>query len=331
MSKKVIFFAKYQLLLKATKDFSKMNIQSRTMLVKETAYKLGFDFVGIAKAEKMEEESRNLEKWLNQRMHGKMQYMENHFEKRTDPTKLVKGSKSVITLLYNYFPKETQKDSAAPKLAKYAYGKDYHFVIKDKLKTFLETIRTEIGDVDGRCFVDSAPVMERDWAKRSGLGWIGKNTLIIHPKQGSFFFLAELILDLKLETDSPIKDYCGRCTRCIDACPTEAISPKGYILDGSKCISYFTIELKESIPESYKDKFANWMFGCDICQDVCPWNRFSKTHNEPEFDPHPDLLKMKKEEWEEITREVFQKIFKKSAVKRTKFEGLKRNIQFLKK
>ena len=308
-----------------------MNIQSRTNLVKETAYNLGFEFVGIAKAEKMEEESRNLEEWLKNGMHGKMQYMENHFEKRTDPTKLVEGAKSVITLLYNYFPAEQQEDSTAPKLAKYAYGKDYHFVIKDKLKTFLEIIRTDIGEVDGRCFVDSAPVLERDWAKRSGLGWIGKNTLLIHPKRGSFFFLAELIIDLELEADGPIKDYCGRCTRCIDACPTEAISPKGYILDGSKCISYFTIELKESIPESNKGKFEDWMFGCDICQDVCPWNRFSKKHNEPEFDPHPDLLKMKKEDWEEMTKEVFQKIFKKSAVKRTKFEGLKRNIDFLKK
>ena len=308
-----------------------MNIQSRTKLVKETAYKLGFEFVGIAKAEKMEEESRNLEEWLKNGMHGKMQYMENHFEKRTDPTKLVEGAKSVITLLYNYFPDKQQEDPLAPRLAKYAYGKDYHFVIKDKLKAFLEVISTEIGEVGGRCFVDSAPVLERDWAKRSGLGWVGKNTLLIHPKRGSFFFLAELIIDLELELDGPIKDYCGRCTRCIEACPTEAISPKGYILDGSKCISYFTIELKESIPESYQDKFENWMFGCDICQDVCTWNRFSKKHNESEFEPHPDLLKMKKEDWEEITKDVFQKVFRKSAVKRTKFEGLKRNINFLKK
>ena len=308
-----------------------MNIQSRTKLVKETAYKLGFEFVGIAKAEKMEEESRNLEEWLKNGMHGKMQYMENHFEKRTDPTKLVEGAKSVITLLYNYFPDKQQEDPLAPRLAKYAYGKDYHFVIKDKLKAFLEVISTEIGEVGGRCFVDSAPVLERDWAKRSGLGWVGKNTLLIHPKRGSFFFLAELIIDLELELDGPIKDYCGRCTRCIEACTTEAISPKGYILDGSKCISYFTIELKESIPESYQDKFENWMFGCDICQDVCPWNRFSKKHNESEFEPHHDLLKMKKEDWEEITKDVFQKVFRKSAVKRTKFEGLKRNINFLKK
>jgi len=231
--------------------------------------------------------------------------------------------------MYNYFPEEEQ-DSTAPKIAKYAYGKDYHFVIKDKLKSLLQTIQKEIGEVNGRCFVDSAPVLERDWAKRSGVGWIGKNTLLIHPKQGSFFFLAELIIDLELEADGPMKDYCGRCTRCIDACPTEAISPEGYILDGSKCISYFTIELKEAIPESYKNKFEDWMFGCDICQDVCPWNRFSKKHSEPEFEPHPDLLKMKKEDWEEITEEVFRKVFRKSAVKRTKFSGLKRNIDFLK-
>ncbi len=307
-----------------------MNIQTRTKLVKDAAYKLGFEYVGIAKAEKMEEEAKHLEEWLNKGMHGKMQYMENHFEKRIDPTKLVEGAKSVVTLMYNYFPEEKQEDTTAPKIAKYAYGKDYHFVIKHKLKTLLQTIEEEIGEVNGRCFVDSAPVLERDWAKRTGVGWIGKNTLLINPKQGSFFFLAELIIDLELEVDGPIKDYCGRCTRCIDACPTEAISSEGYILDGSKCISYFTIELKEALPDEYKGKFEDWMFGCDICQDVCPWNRFSKKHNEPEFDPHTDLLKMKKEDWEEITKDVFQKVFRKSAVKRTKFEGLKRNIDFLK-
>jgi len=306
-----------------------MNIQQRTHFIKSKAYEMGFEFVGVAKAERMDEEAKRLEEWLNRGYHGKMQYMENHFEKRIDPTKLVEGSKSVITLLYNYFPEENQKDQTAPKIAKYAYGKDYHFVIKDKLKSFLQTINEEIGEVHGRCFVDSAPVMERDWAKRSGVGWIGKNTLLIHPKQGSFFFLAELIIDLELEADAPIKDYCGRCTRCIDACPTEAISPEGYILDGSKCISYLTIELKEALPNEFKGKMENWMFGCDICQDVCPWNRFSKKHQEPEFKPHPDLLKMKKEDWEEVTEDVFRKIFKKSAVKRTKFDGLKRNIDFL--
>ena len=256
--------------------------------------------------------------------------MENHFEKRIDPTKLVPGAKSVIVLMHNYFPKNKQADPTAPKLARYAFGEDYHFVLKRKLKDLLQFIQNNIGEVEGRCFVDSAPVLERDWAKHAGIGWTGKNTLLINPKAGSYFFLAELILDLELEPDNPMKDYCGTCTRCIDACPTGAISPEGYLLDGSKCISYLTIELKNSIPESFRDSMENWMFGCDICQEVCPWNRFSKPHDEPAFEPHPDLLKMKKKEWEEITQEVFQKLFKKSAVKRTKYHGLKRNIDFLK-
>ena len=302
-----------------------------TELIKAEAYRLGFDFVGIAKAVKLEEEAERLEQWLNQGMHGQMGYMENHFEKRIDPRKLVPGAKSVITFLYNYYTEDSQTDPSAPKISKYAYGKDYHYVIKDKLKSLLQFIQKEIGEVNGRCFVDSAPVMERDWAKKSGLGWIGKNTLLIHPKKGSYFFLAELIIDLELSTDAPIKDYCGRCTRCIDACPTEAISPKGYVVDGSKCISYFTIELKEAIPTSVKGQLDNWMFGCDVCQDVCPWNRFSAPHKEEEFLPHPQLLEMSKREWEEITEEVFRTVFKKSAVKRTKFAGLKRNIEFLKK
>ncbi len=257
--------------------------------------------------------------------------MANHFEKRIDPTKLVDGAKTVVSLLYNYFPEEKPSDPLAPKLARYAYGEDYHFVIKRKLKSLIHFIQENIGEVNGRCFVDSAPVMEREWAKKSGLGWFGKNTLIIHPKKGSYFFLAELIIDLELPPDHPIKDHCGTCTRCIDACPTDAISPQGYILDGSKCISYFTIELKEAIPETMKGKFENWMFGCDICQEVCPWNRFATPHQEPAFDPHPDLLDLKKEDWEEITEDVFKKVFKKSAVKRTKFSGLQRNIQFLNK
>ena len=306
-----------------------MNTSQHTKLIRDEAYRLGFDFIGFAKAEKMEEEAYRLEKWLNQGMHGKMHYMENHFEKRIDPRKLVEGSKSVITLLYNYFPDQNQDDPTAPKISKYAYGKDYHFVIKHKLKDLLKFIQEKVGEVNGRCFVDSAPVLERDWAKRSGTGWIGKNTLLINPKQGSYFFLAELIVDLDLEYDGPMKDYCGRCTRCIDACPTEAISPEGYVVDGSKCISYFTIELKESIPEEYKDQFENWAFGCDICQDVCPWNRFSKKHQEPEFEPHPDLLKMTQSDWIDLTEEVFRELFRKSAVKRTKFKGLKRNIEFL--
>lgn len=277
----------------------------------------------------MDEEARRLEQWLNQGFHGEMQYMENHFEKRIDPTKLVPGAKSVIVLMHNYFQQEKQKKDA-PKIARYAYGEDYHFVLKRKLKDLIYFIEENIGEINGRCFVDSAPVMERDWAKHAGIGWTGKNTLLINPKAGSYFFLSELIIDLELVADSPIKDYCGTCTRCIDACPTEAISPTGYLLDGSKCISYLTIELKNNIPESFRGKMENWLFGCDICQEVCPWNRFSKPHNEPAFEPHPDLLKMDKQEWEEITEEVFQKLFKKSAVKRTKFTGLKRNIDFLK-
>ncbi|MEL6867178.1 MAG: tRNA epoxyqueuosine(34) reductase QueG [Bacteroidota bacterium] len=307
-----------------------MDRQKYTHHIREEAYRLGFSYMGVAKAEHMDEEARRLEAWLNKGMHGKMAYMENHFEKRVDPTKLVEGAKSVVTLMYNYFPKETQQDSEAPKLARYAYGEDYHFVVKRKLKSLLQFIEREIGAVSGRCFVDSAPVLERDWAKRSGLGWVGKNTLLIHPRKGSYFFLAELIIDLELEYDGPIKDYCGRCRACIDACPTEAISPQGYILDGSKCISYFTIELKEAIPEDYKGQFENWMFGCDICQEVCPWNRFSKPHNEPAFEPHADLLGMRKSDWEEITEEVFRELFRRSAVKRTKYSGLKRNISFLK-
>lgn len=302
-----------------------------TTLIRQEANRLGFDFVGFAKAERLDEEADRLEKWLNQGMHGKMGYMANHFEKRVDPRKLVPDAKTVVTLTYNYFTEQIQEDATAPKISKYAYGKDYHFVVKHKLKTLLNFIQEEIGEVSGRCFVDSAPVLERDWAKKSGVGWIGKNALLIHPKKGSFFFLAELIIDLDLVYDHSIKDYCGRCTRCIDACPTDAISPAGYVVDGSKCISYFTIELKEAIPEAVKGQFENWMFGCDICQDVCPWNRFSKPHEEPEFKPHPDLLTMKKKDWEEITEEVFREVFRKSPVKRTKYAGLQRNIDFLKK
>lgn len=257
--------------------------------------------------------------------------MENHFEKRIDPTKLVPGAKSVVVLMHNYFPKEVQKNMDAPKIARYAYGQDYHFVLKRKLKALIYFIEENIGEVNGRCFVDSAPVMERDWARYAGVGWTGKNTLLIHPKAGSYFFLAELIIDLELMTGHPMKDYCGTCTRCIDACPTEAISPQGYLLDASKCISYLTIELRDEIPEEFNGQMEGWMFGCDICQEVCPWNRFAKTHQEPAFEPHPELMKMEKKEWEEITEEVFKKIFKKSAVKRTKFSGLKRNIEFLKK
>lgn len=306
-----------------------MNPQQQATFIKNYAYELGFSFVGIAKAGFMEEEARRLEHWLHQDRHGKMQYLTNHFDKRVDPTLLVPSAKSVISLLYNYHQPAKQEDPEAPKISQYAYGKDYHQVLKAKLRTLLNAVREEIGEVNGRAFVDSAPVLERDWARRSGIGWMGKNTMIIHPKAGSYFFLAELIIDLELPPDAPIKDYCGTCTRCIEACPTDAIDPEGYLMDGSKCISYFTIELKGELPNEYQGKFENWMFGCDICQQVCPWNRFAERHSEPEFEPHPDLLQLRKQDWEELTEAVFQKIFKKSAVKRTKFTGLKRNIEFL--
>ncbi len=302
-----------------------------TLLIREEAKRLGFSFIGFAKAEHMDKEARRLEQWLQQGAHGKMAYMANHFEKRVDPTKLVEGAKTVVSLLFNYHTEQVQKDASAPKIASYAFGEDYHFIVKHRLKDLLRFIRENIGEVSGRCFVDSAPVLERDWAKRSGNGWIGKNTLLIHPKQGSYFFLAELIIDLELVYDSPMKDYCGTCTKCIDACPTGAIASEGYWMDGSKCISYLTIELRETIPEAFNGQLENWIFGCDICQEVCPWNRFAKQHEEPAFEPHPDLLKMKKRDWEEITEEVFKEIFRRSAVKRTKYEGLKRNIDFLKR
>ena len=307
-----------------------MNIkQKHTDLIKTEATRLGFLSCGISKAEFLENEAPRLEKWLNNNMHGEMQYMENHFDKRLDPTKLVEGSKSVISLLLNYFPAQEQKDKTAPKISKYAYGNDYHFVIKEKLKGLLDFIQEEIGEVHGRAFVDSAPVLDKAWAARSGLGWIGKNSNLLTQQVGSFYFIAELIVDLELEYDSPVTDHCGSCTACLDACPTKAIV-EPYVVDGNKCISYFTIELKDNIPAGFKGKFDNWMFGCDICQDVCPWNRFSQPHREPLFDPHPDLLEMTRNDWEEITEDVFRKVFKNSAVKRTKFSGLKRNINFLK-
>ena len=256
--------------------------------------------------------------------------MENYFDLRTDPRKLVPGAKTVVTMMFNYFPEKEQNEDA-PKIARYAYGKDYHFILKRKLKDLLQAIEEEIGEVSGRCFVDSAPIMEREWAKRSGIGWYGKNTLIINPKAGSYFFLACLVIDLEIEPDPPLKDYCGTCTKCIDACPTDAIAENGNLLDASKCISYLTIELKEAIPNEFKGKMEDWMFGCDICQEVCPWNRFSKKHEEEWFEPHPDLLTMNRQEWEEITEETFRKVFKKSAVKRTKYAGLNRNINFLRK
>ena len=300
-----------------------------TNLIKIEAKRLGFLSCGISKAEFLEAEAPRLEKWLNKNMHGEMQYMENHFDKRLDPTILVEDSKSVISLLLNYYPSEEQHDKSAPKLSKYAYGTDYHFVIKDKLKQLLHFIQDEIGEVHGRAFVDSAPVLDKAWAAKSGLGWIGKHSNLLTQQVGSFYFIAELIVDLDLDYDTPVTDHCGTCTACIDACPTQAIVDP-YVVDGSKCISYFTIELKEQLPNSVKGQFDDWMFGCDVCQDVCPWNKFSKSHNEPLFDPHPELLNMSKKDWEEITEDTFKKVFKKSAVKRTKFSGLTRNITFLK-
>ncbi|MFH6768517.1 tRNA epoxyqueuosine(34) reductase QueG [Gaetbulibacter aquiaggeris] len=306
-----------------------MSIKKRnTKLIKTEAKRLGFLSCGISKAQFLEDEAPRLEKWLNKNMHGQMQYMENHFDKRLDPTKLVEDSKSVISLLLNYYPEEEQNQNSF-KLSKYAYGTDYHFVIKKKLKSLLHFIQEEVGEVHGRAFVDSAPVLDKAWAAKSGLGWIGKNSNLLTQQVGSFYFIAELIVDLDLEYDVPTTDHCGSCTACIEACPTQAIvSP--YVVDGSKCISYFTIELKENIPSEYKGKLDDWIFGCDVCQDVCPWNRFSKPHREPLFNPHPELLSMTKKDWEEITEDVFQKVFKSSAVNRTKFSGLKRNINFLK-
>jgi|TARA_Y100000385_G_scaffold26080_1_gene24866 epoxyqueuosine reductase len=283
---------------------------------------------GISKAGFLEQEAPRLEAWLNQNRHGQMQYMENHFDKRLDPTKLVEGSKSVISLLLNYYPSKLQRDDSY-KISKYAYGTDYHFVIKDKLKELLHCIQQTVGDVHGRAFVDSAPVLDKAWAAKSGLGWIGKHSNLLSKQAGSFYFIAELIVDLDLEYDTPVTDHCGSCTACIDACPTQAIV-EPYKVDGSKCISYFTIELKNEIPSSVSGQFDDWMFGCDVCQDVCPWNRFSKAHKEPLFDPHPQVLSNSKKDWEEVTKEVFSEIFKKSPLKRTKFEGLRRNIEFLK-
>ncbi len=305
------------------------NIQKYSNLIKQEAQRLGFESCGISKVGFLEEEASKLEQWLKNGYHGKMKYMENHFDMRLDPRLLVDDAKSVISLSFNYFPEETQKLESY-KIAKYAYGEDYHYVLKSKLKTLINFIQEKIGEVNGRAFVDSAPVLERAWAQKSGLGWIGKHSLIIQKNKGSFFFLAELILDLELDYDAPfLTNHCGTCTKCLDSCPTQAILPNNTI-DGSKCISYFTIELKEEIPSAFKNKFEDWMFGCDICQDVCPWNRFSSPHSEEKFNPHPDLLTMKRKDWEEITGEIFKSIFKKSAVNRTKYSGLKRNISFLK-
>lgn len=304
------------------------NKSKYSKLIKAEAKRLGFLSCGISKAAFLETEAPRLEKWLNQNMNGNMQYMENHFDKRLDPTKLVEDSKSVISLLLNYYPEHTQGDDTY-KVSKYAYGNDYHHVIKGKLKALTHFIQEEIGAVSGRAFVDSAPVLDKAWAAKSGLGWIGKHSNLLTQQVGSFYFIAELIVDLDLEYDSITTDHCGTCTACIDACPTQAIV-EPYVVDGSKCISYFTIELKDQLPNEMKGQFDDWIFGCDVCQDVCPWNKFSKPHNEPLFNPHPELLDLTKKDWEEITEDVFKKVFQKSAVKRTKFSGLQRNIEFLK-
>lgn len=307
-----------------------MDRSKLTQLIKQKSAEEGFQFCGVAKAEFLEEEAPKLEKWLSQGMHGEMAYMANHFDKRLDPRKLVDGAKSVISLLYNYYPENDLNDGKEVKIAKYAFGKDYHYIIKPKLKTILQSITEQVGDISARVFVDSAPVNERAWAAKAGLGWVGKNSLLLNKSMGSFFFLAEIIVDVALDYDGPVKDYCGTCTACMDACPTDAI-PDPYVVDGSKCISYLTIELKNEIPPSFTGQMEGWAFGCDICQDVCPWNRFSQPHKESEFMPHEKLGKMDVEDWEEMTEELFREIFKGSAVKRTKFSGLKRNIDFLKK
>ena len=303
--------------------------RERTAQIKTKAAELGFDFCGVSRAEFLEEEAPRLETWLSRNHHGQMAWMANHFDMRLDPRKLMEGAKSVVSVLLNYYPEERLPEGSDDyKLSKYAYGKDYHFVLKDKLKSLLTFIHTEIGEVQGRAFVDSAPVMDKVWAARSGLGWVGKHSNLLNRDMGSFFFIGELILDLDLAPDGPVADYCGTCTRCVDACPTDAIT-EPYVVDGSKCISYFTIELKEAIPQEVKGQFENWVFGCDICQDVCPWNRFSRPHHTPEFDLSPELKAMTNADWEEITEEVFRELFRRSPVKRTKLEGLKRNVGFV--
>jgi len=304
-----------------------MNRSELKRYIKELAHQQGFYSIGFSKAEFLEEEAPRLTNWLNKQQHGEMKYMENHFDMRLDPRLLVPGAKTVISFLYNYFPPEVSDSEL--KISKYAYGEDYHQVIKDKLRTFVTEVKSVVGGVEGRVFVDSAPVLEKAWAKKSGLGWVGKNANLIHPKAGSFYFLAEWICDLEIEPDSPIRDYCGTCTRCIDACPTEAIA-ESYVVDGSKCISYATIELRvDQLPDLFRGKMESWIYGCDICQDVCPWNRFSTPHKEERFLARERLFSMSTSDWEDLSEDLYRELFRKSAVKRTKFEGLKRNISFL--
>jgi epoxyqueuosine reductase len=301
-----------------------------TRIVKAIATDLGFDQCGVAAAKRLDEEEDRLATWLKKGYQGQMHYLAIHYEERLDPCKLVPGARSVISLIYNYYPKQDYGKSGQYKIAKYAYGRDYHKVIRKKLKDFLHRIQEQIGQVSGRAFVDSAPVMERQWAAKSGLGWQGKNTLLLNRQMGSFFFLAELILDLELVPDHPLGDYCGTCTRCLDACPTQAFPAPG-VLDARRCISYLTIELKDSIDQQYASQMNDWIFGCDICQDVCPWNRFARPHHEPDFEPRRPVADFTNKEWEELTEEVFEKAFEGSALKRTKYKGLKRNIDFIKK
>jgi len=300
----------------------------RATRIKKMAHDLGFSFCGISKAEFLEAEAPLLEEWLSRGYQGQMKYLEKHFDKRLDPRLLVPGAKSVITLGYNYFPSKDLAETQELKVAKYAYGEDYHQVLKDKLAELLLCMRQQWGAIDGRGFFFFSPVMERAWAQRSGQGWIGKNSLLLNRHMGSYFFLAELIVDLEIEPDGPIKDYCGSCTACMDACPTDAI-PEPYVVDGSKCISYFTIELKDEIPVDVKGKFENWIFGCDICQDVCPWNRFAKPHEEKRFNPSTEFQNMTTSDWVDITEEIFAQRFGKSAMQRSKLKGLQRNIRFV--
>ena len=308
-----------------------MKLQSyHTDFIKNKAIDLGFISCGISKSGFLSDEVNRFEKWLKNNYHGKMSYMERNFDKRMDTTKLVEGSKSVISLLYNYYPSTKINNDNNFKISKYAYGKDYHFIIKKKLKSLLNEMRNEIGHIDGRVFVDSAPILERAWAKKSGLGWIGKNTNLISKKTGSFFFIAEIIVDIELDYDNEIKDHCGSCTACLDSCPTDALY-EPYKIDASKCISYFTIELKDKFPHNLNEDFKDWIFGCDICQDVCPWNSFSKSNNDPLLKPREELINFTKRDWIELTDEVFKVVFKESPIKRTKYQGLKRNIQYASK
>ncbi len=299
-----------------------------TQIIKRIAKDLGFDFCGISKAERLENDERHLDHWLSQNYHGTMQWMENHFDKRVDPAKLVPGAKSVVSLLLNYHPEE-ELDNHAIKVSKYAYGTDYHFVIKDKMKNFMHRIQSEIGEVGGRVFVDSAPVLDRAWAAKSGLGWIGKNSMLITKQKGSFYFISELIIDLELEEDQATTDHCGTCTACIDACPTDAIVADK-VIDSNRCISYLTIELKSQIPTHFKGQMEGWAFGCDICQDVCPWNRFASPHSTSQLQSHPMLRDLHQAEWVELTEEVFKEVFRKSAIKRAGYVKLKENIEFCK-